>query len=48
VGVAKKRKTGRPPKLALSISSREAGPLLGMKDTKRKNTKRNGAFNPFT
>ena len=39
----KKRMPGRPPKLASGISSRGAGPLLGRKDTKRK-----GAFNPFT
>ena len=31
--VAKKRKPGRPLKLASGISSRGAGPLLGSKDT---------------
>jgi hypothetical protein len=40
---AKKRKPGRPPKLASGISSREANPPLGRESTKRK-----GAFNPLT
>ena len=36
---AKKRKPGRPPKLASGISRRGAGPLLGRKDTERKKRK---------
>jgi hypothetical protein len=43
---AKKRKPGRPPKLASGISSRGAGPLLGRKDTKRKKRKLNNKRKP--